>query len=476
VVNAIDLPIIGNSNQIPQDDPSFTLNFYAEKISDKVLTLKPTPGSEVHAQFSVSGGGRGLITAGGRIFGVRGGYFQEMVNGVPLIRGNLLSLSGPLRMIASTPPDTTGIIQVMIVDEAHGYVFQLDDNSFTILTEADGFLGGGSQVAYCAGRAVVFRPGTTYWQISGLNNFRGWNTTAYASAYTLATPLLAVVANGDLCYFFSSDGFEVWQDQGLEVQPLQRVLSGDKIGILAPQSVLIIERYVYWLAKTSTGEGVVYRHTGGGAPERISDHSTERQIAALASPSDCVGDTYSSLGHVFYLLTFRQGNKTLCWDKTTNLWHNRCQREPVSGVFFALPYFSLIIFQGDIFGIHYQNGKMIRLDNELYQDEGNPIVRDRILAVVPEEADQLVSYQSAELFGQIGNTPVDQEDPKLMLRYSYDRGETWSNEMWQQAGGNSTYAARTRWVGLGSAFGISLWFRVVANQYVSWRSVRMRAR
>jgi hypothetical protein len=478
VIEPIDIPIIGESSKLPQDDPSFTLNFYGEQVSKDVFTLKPTPGSEVRTQLSVSGGGRGLIVVAGRLFGVRGGYLQEIVNDLPVIRGALNTNAGRVAMVANIKPDNARA-QILIVDDGNGYVFDLSDNSYVVLTGVGGddFLGGGSQAAVCAGKAYVFKPGTTFFQSSNAYDFKVWNTSANTSMQSLSRPLLALASNGDLLYGWSEDGFEVWQEQGLSVTLLsvRQVLAGDKIGILAPFSALFIERHAYWLGKTSTGEGVIYRHTGGGAPERISNHAYERQIAALSDPGDCLGDTYSSLGHVFYLLTFRAGNVSICWDKTTNLWHNRAQRDPSTGSLFALPYFSFVILDGDILAIDYRNGKVVSVDNSIYQDEGNPIRRDRKLSVFPSEADYMTYFQSVELFAQVGNTPVGQDDPQIMFRYSTDRGETWSLEDWQVSGGDSTYSGRTRWIGMGAAYGLVPWFSIVANQFVSWRSVRVRA-
>lgn len=474
MIQSFDIPIIGNSSKAPQDDPEYTLNFYAEQVSKDVLTLKPTPGSELLAQFSVSGGGRGLIVVAGRTFGVRGGYFQELVDDLPVVRGSLTTTADRVAMVANIKPDNAQG-QILIVDDEGGYVFDLSDDSFTVLTVADNFVGGGSQAAVCAGRAYVFKPDTTFFQSSDLYDFLTWNDTANSSMQSLSRPLLALASNGDLLYGWSEEGFEVWQEQGLPVFSVRQILAGDKIGILAPFSALFIERHAYWLGKTSTGEGVIYRHAGGGSPERISTHPIERQIAALSGPSDALGDTYSSLGHVFYLLTFRTGDISICWDKSTNLWHNRARRDPVTGDIHALPYFSFVILDGDILAIDYRNGKVVSVDNEIFQDEGFPIRRERKLSVFPAEGDYLTFFQSVELFATIGNTPVGQDDPKVMFRYSTDRGMTWSLEDWQQAGGDSTYSGRTRWTGLGSAYGMVPWFAIVANQFVSWRSVRVRA-
>lgn len=70
---------------------------------------------------------------------------------------------------------------------------------------------------------------------------------------------------------------------------------------------------------------------------------------------------------------------------------------------------------------------------------------------------------------------ADFEGPNIMMRYSIDRGKTWSDEDWQQMGEPGSYAGRNRWVGLGSGYGICFWFRSVGDTYTSWRSVRVRA-
>jgi hypothetical protein len=474
-VKSFDIPIIGDSKDVPQDDPEYTLNLYGEQVAEDVYTLKPTPGSELYGQFAVGGAGRGLVTVGGRLFGVRGSYFQEMIGGEPLVRGGLLTNSGAkVAMVYNQPPN--GAAQILIVDELGGYVFELATNTFTTLSEGvHGFVGGASQATYCAGRALVFEPDTRVMHCSEVDDFLTWPGLGFATAESLATPLQAIASNGNLIYAFSADGFEVWQFQDLENFPFSLLLSGDKIGILAPQSLLFIERFAYWLGRTDTGEGVVYRHSGGGQPERISTHAYERRIADLSTPADAIGCTYNSLGHTFYLLNFRAGNKTFCWDKATSLWHDRAVREPISGNLSLLPWVATVIFEGEILAIGYQSGQVLHVDDELFTDTGNPIIRERILAVVPKEGDWLTYYQSAELFGTVGNTPVGEQVPNIMMKYSTDRGMTWSLERWQPTGGNHSYSTRTRWVGLGAAFGLALWFRVVASHFVSWRMVRMYA-
>ncbi len=305
-VPAKDYPIVGINASLAQDTPEYTLNMYAEKDGD-VLTLKPTPGSIPTYQFEPNGGGRGFNNNTGRIFGVRGAFFQELVDGVPVIRGTLLSLSNPVAIITCLPPNGEG--QVLIVDDNHGYVYKFSDNSFTI--DPSGFVGGNSQAIFVAGRALVFKPGSTQAQVSGQYDFTTWDGTAYFTCNSLNTPLVALASNGALAYLFSSDGFEVYEDMGYAVQPLGRIIFGDRIGCLAPNSVFVMKRHVYWLGNNSEGNGEFFRHVAGGTPESITDSPTQRILARTPNQPQCITYGYQSLGHNFIVNTFIDGNLIL---------------------------------------------------------------------------------------------------------------------------------------------------------------------
>ncbi len=127
-------------------------------------------------------------------------------------------------------------------------------------------------------------------------------------------------------------------------------------------------------------------------------------------------------------------------------------------------------------GLSYIDGQIYTIDNNTFTDSGNPIIRQRVTQVIPDEGDWQTYYQSVELFGQTGNTPVGNIPVQIVMEFTTDRGETWSMEQWQQSGGNGSYTARTKWTGcLGAAFGMAFRFTVSCDQYISWRSFRVRA-
>lgn len=470
----LDIPIVGASNAVPQDDPQFTLNLYAEKVSDSVYTLKPTPGDVVNFALTGTGGGRNQITVADRYFAVRGGLFVEEISGVTTVWGELLTIHNKCALIACLPPNGEG--QILIVDADHGYVFELATNTYTLLTEADhGWVGGRSQAAFCGGRAIVLQADGTQFRESDLYNFLSWPGLAFAACQSLNTPLQSVVSDGHYCYFFATDGFEGWEAVDTVPQSLQLVYSGNKIGTLAPNSPYIFENYVYFLGANTEGKGVIYRYTRGGRPTPISDYSTNRQIANFADASDCNIMCYQSLGHRFVIANFTSANVTLCYDATEDIWHNRCIRDVNNGGFYVLPYISIITYRGLLTALDSRNGNVYTIDNNVFTNNGAPIVRDRILSPVPENADWMTFLQSIELFCEVGNTPVDQNPPQAMLRIARDRGEEYGLEDWCPMGSNNSYETRVRWTGLGSAFSFTLWFRIVASQYISLRKVRLRA-
>jgi hypothetical protein len=573
-VNTIDVPIIGPSSNIPQDDAQRTLNFYAEKSGD-TLTLKPTPGAVLTYTMIGGGPGRGALSLGGRLFGVKGSFFEEAT--VPTIKGTLGTNSGLISIVGVLPPAGSG--QILVVDAANGYVYDFVADTFTTLTEAtNGFVGGLSAVV-CGGYGVAIKPGTNQVGFSELYDLTDWPGLNFFSTERTKGYLVALASTGTNLYLFTDSGFEIQTTEGYEGEfAFTLVSSGNQIGCQAPGSVQAFDGFVYWLGGNDAGKGVVYRHTMGGRPERISTHAIERLIAQETNPELAVGYCYQSLGHVFYVLTF--AGKTLTYDADTKLWHERAWRNPVLGNLFPVPYVAAVIHEGVLLGLHGQNGSFFEVSNTVYTDNGAPIYRERIMPVIPEEADWMSYCGSLELFAETGNTPLtpdvatgfDADSPnpvldttnfltnmvaatsvlnavwddtlsgswpnpvlstasflakmdeflegvsdvggigfdttspnpvypstqdfltnlnaalqalatiyvdalrvetQVMLQYSTDRGMTWGQELWQQSGGNYSYSARTRWTGLGAAFGFVFKLAIVCNQFVSWRKVRL---
>ena len=589
-MNTYDIPIFGPSKNVPQDNPEYTMNMYPEKVSDEVYTLKRRAGHVVIGQFGTAGEGRGQIVVNGRHFGVRGVFFCEFVAGLSTTRGVLSSSQGSCSLTACLPPNGEGQILIVGPNEKEGYVFEIATNTFTKLTEAThGFVGGGSQSVFFGGRAFAIKKGTGQFQCSMPYDFLTWPGDAFGTAEFDSDELLALETNGNYLLLLGKYTGEMWVFQNTTPLPVSSTNSTFKIGILAPQAHVCFENDFYWFGGNAEGKGVVYTLSAGGEPRIISDYSIIRNISPLPVQSDAFMYAYQDLGHRFIYLTFVQGNRTFVYDLSEGMWHEESIRLSPSGVFAALPWESVVFNNGNLLGLNRNNGQIASIRDDVYTDNGNPIVLERKLSVFPKEATWKSYFQSVELFCEMGNTPpptettytnvisgsdkvanpelyndlaryiyvgyylgtetfvafafssaaarssyiqgqqsvdgfmgvvsgpitglgqtvvisdgannqlvafylsgvtVDQlpfsfdimknivqidNSPSIMLRVSRDRGETYGTEMWRKPSGNGSYVCRAQWTGLGAAFGITLWFRFVANQYVSFRGVRVYA-
>ena len=69
----------------------------------------------------------------------------------------------------------------------------------------------------------------------------------------------------------------------------------------------------------------------------------------------------------------------------------------------------------------------------------------------------------------IGLATGQGSDPQVMLRWSDDGGETWSNEHWRSAGKIGVYKARVLWNRLGSSR--DRVYEITMSDPVPWRII-----
>lgn len=590
MMQVFDIPVWGPSKNVPQDDAQYTLNMYPEKTSEDVYTLKARAGHVVTSQVGFAGPGRGQISVGGRYFGIRGVAFCEVVNGVSVTRGTLATNSGICSLVACLPPNGDGQILIVGPNDNEGYVFELATNTFTVLTEVThGFVSGGGQTVFFGGRAWGIKKGTGQFQCSEPYNFLSWPGDAFGTAEFDSDELVGIDTDGNYLLLLGKYTGETWVFQNTTPLPVMPTNSTFRIGLLAAQAHICFENDFYWFGGNAEGKGVVYALSAGGEPRIISDYTIARNIAPLVGQSDAFMYAYQDLGHRFIFLTFPEAGRTFVYDISEGVWHEEGYRIVPSGNMVAMPWVSVVFHEGSLLGLNRTNGQVAQIRDDLYTDNGNPIILERKLSVLPKEASWKSYFREVELFSTMGNTPPPSEStyanvitgtslvsepvlhnevaryiyvgyyvgsgmwvafafssaaaresyiqgqqaidgflgfavgpingeeqevnildgamnplvsfqmagiseegvtfsfdilrqivqpdnsPNVMLRVSRDRGMTWGTEMWRKQSGNGSYICRTRWTGIGAAWGITLWFRFVANQPVSFRGVRVYA-
>lgn len=183
---------------------------------------------------------------------------------------------------------------------------------------------------------------------------------------------------------------------------------------------------------------------------RISTHAIEHELSTYSTISDAVGYIYQEEGHMFYVLNFPTADATWVYDIASQLWHERTwndtngnEHRHRSNVF-AFAYGNYVV--GD-----WQNGNLYALDQNNYTDNGAPITRIRSFPHVANELKR-VMYRKFIADMQTGaQTDPNGSAPMLSLRWSDDRGASWSNFITQSLGAVGQFLQNIQFRRLGMA-------------------------
>lgn len=234
-----------------------------------------------------------------------------------------------------------------------------------------------------------------------------------------------VYADNQQLWVFGFESLEPWTGTGDQF-PFQRtndvVLS---FPCSAPYSVAGAEGRRFWL-----GNGVVYG-AYGLEPERISDYGVELAIKGYGNTSDAEGWCYIDGGHVFYVISFPTVGRTWVYDLSVKAWHERgLWNAGQWGVYRGRVYARA--FTKDLVG-DPASGKIYQLDPTTYTDAGGLALRRQRICPYINEQMRLIRHSQLTVDCDTGvglNVASDQlgYDPQLIMRWSDDRGETWSSD------------------------------------------------
>jgi len=319
-----------------------------------------------------------------------------------------------------------------------------------------------SHIDWIDGYFILSKKLTPFFYTSALNDLTV-DALSFAQAEGSPDLIMSIISNVRDLWVFGERTTEVYVNTGNPDFPFERIQSGFiEIGCAAANSVNKIEGVVFWLGRSSDGEGVVYM-ASGMQPQKISTHPIEQAISSYADISTATSYTYQSNGHKFYVLNFDEA--TWVFDMSTGTWHERAYTN--SGV--------LERHRGDtncydqnaqdhLVG-DYSTNNLYKFSDTIYEDNGNTITRLRTLPHYSNENYQMFWDELwLDMQTGVGLASGQGSDPQVMLDWSDDGGHTWSDESWTSAGGQSggigEYATRVRWRRLGRARDRILRFKI----------------
>lgn len=266
---------------------------------------------------------------------------------------------------------------------------------------------------------------------------------------------------GQYLWLYGTDTTEIWT-QTADLFPFTRIQGGVlSIGCDAAWSVAGVAGNRFWL-----WNGIVWG-ASGFAPQRVSDYGVEQAIRSYpkADQNNAEGFSWIDGGHTFYAISFPEASKTWVYDLNEKCWHERA--------FFSNGQFSRYrgrvytrVFNKHLVG-DYQSGAIYELDpTYIYDAGGVPLVTDRIFEC-PNDGMRNVRNGNLTIDADTGiGLPVGPGqpgyDPQILMKYSKDRGKTWSTERQQSMGKVGETQKRIIFAQMGaSRIGTAIWLRTV---------------
>ena len=447
-----------------------SINYYPEinrKDSTNPFTLYQRPGRRKLAQSDAPARVRGLYQASNGA-----GYTVIGQNVYYVTPGWELTLLGALTTPAGTPVEfIDNGSQILLVDGSpYGYTIDLSTNTFAVLNDPTGAFTGSTKLATLDTYILFNYPGTRDFgsSLSGVLDFDALYIAA-KSAYP--DPIIALTVNRRELMLFGRLKTEIWYNIGGTTFPFA-ILPGAYVehGCLAPYSVASQDIETFWLSQDLQGAYMVLKIRGYDV-SRISNHALEFALQKMANAgadlSQAIGWTWQQGGHVFYTLTFPDGNQTWVYDASLGddvnfAWHQEAFSADGRNPQRMRDNCGAFLYGQNVVGDH-TDGTLYAVDPTVYYDEVGgvqyPIVCVRTFghftAGMDAKIGQLAGLDGKRL--QVSNFRLDMDcggsettDQVIGLRWSWDRGHSYGDTVLQPAGSPGAFKTIPTWTPLGA--------------------------
>jgi len=465
-------------------DAQRAINLYPAKSesgsSKDSFIMCPTPGRRLFTILPFAPI-RGVYKTATRAFAVAANTLYELFSdGSYIMRGTLNTFVNNVSM-------SDNGTQLIIVDgtPTGGWILDLDTNAYQQITDP-GFEGAVT-VRFLSPYFIINRPGTGIYQISDEYDGLLWDPTEFANAEGSPDNLVAIEVVHQQAFLLGGDTIQVVYNSGASPFPLDTVQGVFiEYGIVAPFAVEQCANTIFWVGNDKSGANVVWM-ADGYQPKRISTEAIEYYLSRY-EVTTATSYSYQEDGHYFYVINIAGSPSSLVYDITMEQWHERAfwnvnsgqyERDRANGHIYAFGKHLVPDFEnGNIYdqSLNYNddNGTLIRRrrtmpyfvddleymyfkwlqidmqvgvglnDDTDYEGQVQAYVTENGIPYVTEDFIQYVTEGDIIVPADPQNT-----DPMIILRYSDDGGNTWSNERVCSIGKIGQYRVRARWNRLG---------------------------
>jgi len=342
--------------------------------------------------------------------------------------------SGRAKLAANSIP---GDSQIAILNgSGAGFIYSVALGLVSI-TDPDFF--SSSSVTVLNERFWFVRDDTNEFFGSDVSDGTSYNPLTFASAEESPDEMKAVIAKKSALFNIGSRTIEYWQSIDDVTLPVRRVNGGSKEwGILAVDSLADINDFFAFFANDRT-----VRLMKGTDLIEISDLDFTLKVKGngtatypgFSTVNDAIGFFVDGPIHKTYYLTFPTEGWTWGYDLNTGLTHTR-ESETLGRwrVNSAIQYNAQIICGDSV------EGKLWILDPSNRTENGENLRAKLITQFISNERDMTIPL--IELDMEVAQTTDPSADPKMIVYYTKDGGNTWINKGHVSLGKFGTHRTR----------------------------------
>lgn len=440
-------------------DAQMTMNFYLERdegMGGKAKwSLYNTPGIALWCATG-AGAGRGIYTepSSGRSFAVVGTVLWENFGvGIAAVnRGTVANDGQPVSFASNTT-------QLAIAAGGNLYVLTLGTNALT-----NPSVNGETivKIGYSDGFGIALVANSNKFYVSVALDFTTWNALNVTAVSVFPDKVLDMLIDHREIWLLGQTKSTPYYNSGGALFPYDVVPGGyvDQ-GTASIWGSAQLDNTIFWVGNDTRGTGIVWK-MAGYTPQRVSTHAVENDIRKYQTRNDCVAYGYTEAGHSFFRVVFPSANTCWCYDATTGQWHQRGYWNTATGKFQA-PLGQFHTYN-DSFNAHLvldsSSGQVYQSSIDFADDAGNPIRRVRRSAYVSQYG-RYIYFSRLEIETDMGLGPIppltdgqgNPRDPMMMIRWSNDGANTWSNEYQIGLGQAGHYGQRPLLNRLGRCWG-----------------------
>jgi hypothetical protein len=458
-VGSLPLELCGPTyvSQSPNWLNSAAMNCYCEKAevpgTKSQIALFGTPGKNLFANLPGETKVPSQFEVNGRWFAAGANLWEGFSNGTVINRGNI----GPPPF---TPTQiTANNTQLVVLNNGNLFVMTLATNVLVPVNMAQ-FNGPVLQIGFIDGYILAILQNSQTFQQSNLEDATTWSGLNISTNTYFPDNFTSMICDHREMWIWSGKKALVYYNVGAGFPvfiPIQGAFL--EVGCGSTFATVQADNSIFWLSQDERGSLIAYR-ANGYTGERKSTHAQELAWQIQGSPygADAVGFTYQEYGHTFWEIYFPTANQTWVYDIASGYWHQRGFWKAPTGTYNA----DRAMSHAYVFGMHlvgdWATGNIYQMSSQFFTDFGNPIRGYRTSPTVSKN-NEWIYFDSFELDMDVGLGPTpplvdgngQPRPPQIMLEWSDDGGNTWSNIRYLSIGFTGEYKKRVRKTMLGRA-------------------------